>query len=92
MPPVTTSLAPVIAAQDSKESGVTKVYIGGESLGRGLGPREIPVGMTGFHKDSLRLSFIQFWKESRRGVLQGGRWCRSLSVTASPSSSLTSFL
>lgn len=35
MPPVTTSLAPVIAALDSKESGVTKVYIGGESLGRG---------------------------------------------------------
>lgn len=36
MPPVTTSLAPVIAALDSKESDVTKVIQMAESPGRGL--------------------------------------------------------
>lgn len=60
MPPATTSLAPVTAALDLKESGVTKVIHRGspQAGGSGKGPREagsreIPMGTTGFYKDSL---------------------------------------
>ena len=59
MPPVTTSLAPVIAALDSKGSGVTKVRHRRQSsqgLGKGSmegGSGEIPAGMTELHKKTL---------------------------------------
>ena len=61
MPPVTMSRAPVIAALDSKGSGVIKVIHRWQSpRGRGLwkgphgaGSREYPVGMTEFYKDTL---------------------------------------
>ena len=59
MPPVTTSLAPVIAVLDSKGSGVTKVrHRRQRSQGLGKGPMEagsgeIPVGLTELPKDPL---------------------------------------
>lgn len=59
MPPVTTSLAPVTAALDSKGSGVTKVrhrWQRSQGLGKGStegGSGEIPAGMTELPKDPL---------------------------------------
>lgn len=82
MPPVTTSPALVIAALDSKESGVTKVTLRWQRLqarGCGKGPveagsRESPMGATRLYKGTLGLYSRS--GESRSGAgcgRQGGR-------------------
>lgn len=76
MPPVTMSPAPVIAALDSKESGVTKVIYRRQSpLARGCGKgpteadsREIPAG-TGLHKDTVTL--FTFGRREEKGGCGG---------------------
>lgn len=78
MPPVTTSLAPVIAALDSKESGVTKVIHRGQSLRQGAVGRACRQTLGRSQQEQLDCirtlrDFIHLWAERRSKVGGEGR-------------------